>query len=283
MISLEKTSGLPIEMRDDFSLAFGAGVAAVKAQVREFSSMKNYLKDPQAQFGRRDVYHIYRDVSLEADAERIRTAGVQYDLTVIPPGMIGDEFVKTIGHYHPYKPGTAVRYPEVYEVIHGQVFWILQRPSEDFERLEEVYLIRGGRGSKLVVPPSFGHVSVNPTDEVLVLSNWQPRGLEPLYESYETHNGAAYYVTRSERLSKTGSTSTNFEFVPNLSYKSVPELQPAESRELPQYNLRSALPIYFTGTKDLSTLDFLTNPEKYLDDLTVNKLLSPQVYEKFRY
>lgn len=272
MVNLEKYSGLPIEMRDDFSLAFGEGLSPVKPQIRDFSAMKNYLKNPLSSYWRKDVYHMYRNLGLPQHLDLIHKAGLEYDITVIPPGKIGDEFVKTIGHYHVYKPGTTVRYPEVYEVVYGKVFWLFQKASADLERLEGVYLISAERGEKAIVPPGFGHVSINATDDVVVLSNWQRLGNKGVYELYESHNGAAYYVIESERLSRSGKTSRDFEFVPNLQYNQVPKLTPARSRELPQYDLLTALPSYFTATKNLKTLDFLVNPENYLDEFVPEKL-----------
>ena len=276
MISLEKTSGLPLQMREDYSLVFGEEIQPGSQEIREFSALKNFLHDPSGKYWRRDVYHIYRDLGLKTDLEKIHEANLEYDLTVIPPGKIGNEFVKTCGHYHPFKPGTAVRYPEVYEVIYGKIFWLLQSASEDLERLEQVFLISAERGQKIIAPPGFGHTSINPTGDVAVLANWQPRGNQEIYEPYEKFNGAAFYVLESERLSRSGQTSPEFEFTPNLNYKQVPPLLKAQPREFPQYDLLFALPMYFTGMKNLKSLDFLTNPENYTTDLVPERLFSSQ-------
>lgn len=272
MLNLAKYAGLPLEIDDDDYLVFGPGLQNVKPNIREFITVKNYLKNPLSTFPRREVYFMYRDVKRDEDAEKLKTAGLQYDLTVLPPGRIGDEFMKTIGHYHPRKQGTTVRYPEIYEVIHGRAFFILQSASEDFERLYEVYLIEAMRGEKILVPPGFGHMSINPTEDVLVLANIQARGNHGLYEPYESHHGAAYYVTASARLGKSGRTTPDHEFTPNLAYNALPPLQRKKPRELPQYDLLSAIPMYFSAIKNLASLDFLRNPENYLDDLTPNKL-----------
>ncbi|TSA46218.1 hypothetical protein D4R52_00935 [bacterium] len=272
MMRLEKYAGLPIELREDLFLDFAGSVAPVAPAIRDFSSMRSYLKDASSPYWRRDVYHMYRGVAREEHEQAIREANLEYDLTVIPPGKIGNEYVKTIGHYHAYKPGAPVRYPEVYEVVYGKVFWILQSASDDLERLEKVYAISAERGEKIIVPPGYGHVSVNPTDDVLILSNWQSLGNKGIYEPYEKHNGAAYYVTEAHRLGTNGKTTQDFEFAPNLTYNHVPKLIHAKPRELPQYDLRSALPVYFTGTKNLKSLDFLNNPENYLDELIPEKL-----------
>lgn len=272
MVSLEKYSGLPMEMDDDFSLKFGSEIGPVTPKIIEFPFVKNYLKNPHSTYHRRDVYHIYRDVALFKDKDKFHRAGLEYDLTIIPPGKLGDEFVKTIGHYHSYKKGTEIRYPEVYEVVYGKAFFILQSASADLLRLLEVYVVEATRGEKVVVPLGFGHVSVNPTENVLVLANFQASGNQGIYEPYEAHNGAAYYVTESERLGKGGKTVTEYEFVPNLNYSSVPPLKKVRPRELPKYDLLSAIPMYFTAARSFDHLDFLVNPENYLEEILPQKL-----------
>ncbi|OGE79415.1 MAG: hypothetical protein A2751_05265 [Candidatus Doudnabacteria bacterium RIFCSPHIGHO2_01_FULL_46_14] len=272
MINLEKYSGLPIQMRDDYSLVFENGLPPVTPTVREFSAMKSYLKDPSSTFWNKGVYYMYRNIAKPEDREAITNAGIQYDITVVLPGLMGDEFSKTIGHYHSFKPGTQVRYPEIYEVIYGRVVFIIQSATSDLEQLQEAYAIKMERGEKVLVPPGFGHVLVNPTDDVAVTANWQPSANVSDYTSYEKHNGAAYYVVQSKRLGSGGKTSTESKYEPNLNYKNLPKLAETRPRELPQYELRSAIPMYFTGVRDLAKLDLLVNPDSYLDDLTPAKL-----------
>ncbi len=161
-------------------------------------------------------------------------------------------------------------------MIHGRLFLLIQSAPQDWDRISEVYLIEAKRGEKVLVPSGFGHVSINPTEDVLVLSNWQPLGNQGIYEPYEMRNGGAYYVVESQRLTKTGTTTAEFEFVPNLNYKQLSPLKHRQTRDLPQFDLLSALPMYFTATRNLQTLDFLVNPENYLDELVPEKLFTRQ-------
>src|SRR3989344_9304578 len=138
MINLEKASGLPIQMREDFTLVFENGLPSVTPTFREISSMRNYIKDPSATYYRRDVYHFYRDGGFPDDKEALHKMGLQYDLTVITPGKIGDAYAKTIGHFHPFQQGTQIRVGEVYEVISGKAIFVIQSASDDLERLGEV-------------------------------------------------------------------------------------------------------------------------------------------------
>ena len=58
-----------------------------------------------------ELYYMYREVALAHDCDLIRQKGLRYDITVIVPGTLGGEYVKTAGHYHPEKPGTGLTYP----------------------------------------------------------------------------------------------------------------------------------------------------------------------------
>lgn len=273
MLSLEKYSGLPIEMKDDYSLKFGSGLDHSEPLIRDFPSIKNYLKNPLSTYWRRDVYCVYREVSLSKDRDKILNAKLSFNITVIPPGKIGDEFAKTVGHYHPNKAGTSLRFPEVFEVIFGKAFFVLQSASADLEKLKEIYLIEAKRGEKVVVPPGFGHACINPSpDEVLIVANWQAAENEAIHEPYEAKNGAAYYAVESESLAAGGKTVKECKFVPNLSYSLLPQPKRGHGRELPKYDLLSAIPMYFTATRNLQTLDFLVNPENYLEEIVPEKL-----------
>ena len=274
MLNLEKFSGLPISLRDDLSLEFEKGLPPVTPSFRDFSTSRNFYKEPSSTYWRKSVYDMYRSVAFPEHAALFREFGIEYDLTIIPPGRISKEFARTIGHYHSMKPGTTLGWPEIYEVVYGKCFYILQnRVSPDSEKLSEIYIVELERGENLVIPPGFGHVGVNPTDDLLVLSNWQPTANVSDYEPYEKHNGPAYYAVASEHLSASGKTSSEHcEFVPNLSYDLLPKVIHARPRELTQYDLRTALPLYFTGSKNINNLDFLVNPENYLSELTPDKL-----------
>ena len=205
-----------------------------------------------------------------------------------PEENLDNEFIMTKGHAHPRSPaivpgkagGAVVEargYPEIYEVIYGKVFFMIQSATPDLEKLQEACVITVEKGEKAVIPPGFGHVMINASDDVAVTANWQPTANASDYSSYEKHNGAAYYVIESERLSADGKRTTKEpEFVPNLNYKEIPKLIHARPRELPQYNLRSAWPMYASAVQDPAKLDFLPHPANYLEELTPEKLFTNQ-------
>ena len=86
-------------------------IRGVKPGIRMLFDIKNviYDRDWLSSAKNMELYYMYRELSLgKKDALLIKEHGLRYDITVIPPRMLGCEFVKTAGHYHPLVPGTQI-------------------------------------------------------------------------------------------------------------------------------------------------------------------------------
>jgi glucose-6-phosphate isomerase, archaeal len=212
--------------------------------VRTIAEMRSVLADPSCE-GNSPLYFMYRDLA-KSDADRrwLHSHNLRYDLTVIPPCTISGEWVKTKGHYHPRNPaGTG--YPEVYEVLEGEAKYLLQS-----RRLDDVVMISAHAGDIVVIPPEYGHISINPSaDKTLAMANIVSTAFESEYGEYETLHGAAYYAMSNGKLKK------------NPYYPKIPEVRSPD-------NWRSAMqhcckgPLYpLIGNEEM--LRFLNFPEQY--------------------
>jgi glucose-6-phosphate isomerase len=199
---------------------------------------------------------MYRDVHERIVDEKIKEAGLRYDLTVILPKMLGSEFNKTYGHYHPLKDGTGLTYPEVYEVISGTALCLLQKMGKNEDELDEIYLVKVISGEKVIIPPNFGHITINPLSAPLAMSNWVASEFTSEYELYEKNHGGGYYITKSQ-------INSNLQIIKNRHYKKLPKLIKARPKELKQFALDFGKPLYSSGSKNISKLNFLANPEKF--------------------
>jgi len=164
--------------------------------VRTMEDLKPVFRDPRC--GKTGpAYLMFRDVSRSpGDREWLSKNQLRFDVTCIPPADLCGEFVKTKGHYHPENPaGTG--YPEAYQVLSGTAHFLLQ--SRD---LRHVCLVPAGRGDTVIVPPGFGHVTINPEKETLVMANIVASCFESDYRFYEEHRGAAYYELVTCELEK---------------------------------------------------------------------------------
>ena len=198
-----------------------------------------------------DVYYMYRDLSLTRDdAETIKRHELRYDITIIPPLQMGLEFVKTYGHYHPRVTSTSrFTYPEVYEVLDGDAHYLLQSAKNEYS-VDEVLLVKATKGDKVIIPPNYGHVTINPSEKTLKMANWVCRSFESRYESYTQLHGGAYYELINGRLLR------------NRAYDKVPEVRIAYPKEVPEQELMKRKPMYEL-IKEPHLLEFLTAPEQH--------------------
>ncbi len=153
---------------------------------RSVSELSEVLMDPKKSGPEGIAYYMYRDIYMHEN--------LRYDVTVIPPRMFGEEFVKTYGHYHP-EAKEGLSYPEVYQILNGEAVFIMQKPRRD-DSLDCI-ITKCKKGDVVFVPPNYGHVMVNPDkNSTLVSANVVSSSFSSLYEEYKENHGAAYYYTK---------------------------------------------------------------------------------------
>jgi len=141
--------------------------------VRRFRDMKEMFL--QTEEGVDALYYMFRGVDL--------FDSIRYDITVLLPGTVGKEYIKTKGHYHPDS------YPEVYEVLNGKALYLLQKSEEPYDLVDDVIVVEAKAGDKVVIPPHYGHVTINSGEGVLIMSNLVSTMFSSIYEPYERKKG----------------------------------------------------------------------------------------------
>lgn len=261
MVNLEEKIGLPARLMDTGKLSFSPDVDVEKISERKFSDLKPVLQNQNTELSDDSAYTMYRNVKLESDRESIENSGLRFDLTVIPAAKIGNEYIKTSGHYHPNKPGTAISYPELYFVAHGTATYLLQKGEAG--TIADVIVANIAAGEAIIIPPGYGHVTINEEDDTLVMANWISDDFQSIYSDFEKYSGGAYYI-----VDKFGSPG----MVSNDNYGSVPAARGLKpNQEILGTNRMQ--PIY-SFSKNLSVLDFLINPENHQSGLEVDRLFT---------
>ncbi|OGF69457.1 hypothetical protein A3C73_03555 [Candidatus Giovannonibacteria bacterium RIFCSPHIGHO2_02_FULL_44_11] len=232
----------------DVSRRLSGDMAPVLADLPAGRQVSSDLKKDEV------FYTVYRNLEI-VDGK------IRYDVTEIPAGTRGEnEFRKTFGHYHK-KP-----LPEIYEVLEGRAYFLLQRPTspEDQSNIKEVYIAEASAGEKAVIPPKFGHLTINVGESTLVLANWI--GLSEYdYDAYKKYRGGCYYV-----LNK----GANIEFEKNKNYSHVPEIKKLKlKKNLPELGMEKDNPKPILDLKNSpGKMDWLINPENYKELLTIENL-----------
>lgn len=201
------------------------------------------------------LYFMYRDCVLPEDQEIACRLGIRYDITVLLPTRLGCEYNKTKGHYHSEKR-RGLAYPELYEVLEGEALILLQQ--RDGSTVSDVIAITAQAGDKVIVPPNYGHVTINLGETPLKMANWVSRAVESYYGPYEEKNGAAYWVLTPERAGGPR------RYLANIRYGRLPPLRVLSACEVPELNLTRQTPSYDL-IKNSESLRFLSYPEEFSD------------------
>ena len=168
----------------------------VETEIRYLDDMKMVLYDKA--WARTapnfEVYYMQRGIEEKND--------LRYDITIIPPKMLGQEFVKTKGHYH------IGECQELYIVLEGEGIFLMQKRGEG--KIQDVYYVKTTKGDHVLVPSFYGHVTINPTSKILKMGNWISKEYIADYASIETKGGFSYYYTQAG-------------WIKNRNYKEVPK------------------------------------------------------------
>lgn len=257
MKDLSARAGIELGLERPGRLVFGGDLEPVQPDVRTLEQARGVLWNMTAA-GPGELYYMYRGVSRQADRAMFERQRVRYDITVILPGTISGEYVKTVGHYHPSAGDDGVQYPEVYEVISGKAHYLLQKPGAEPLTISDVVIVEALPGDKVLIPPGYGHVTVNPGDEPLVMANLIEREFKSVYEPFSVAHGAAYYEIFEEDIPV---------FVENEHYKEVAEPRLVEPRDHQEFGLVKGTPLYVAFVRRPELFDYLVKPHLFAEAL----------------
>lgn len=229
----------------------GWGGELPEPSVRTAREMRSVLAEPSCDVTG-PLYYMYRNLArTPADRRWLDRQNLRYDLTVIPPKNVCGEYVKTKGHYHPDNP-RGVGYPEIYEVLDGEVNFLLQDRA-----VTDVVLITASKRDIVIIPPGYGHVSINPSqNETLIMANIVSTAFESEYSDYEALHGAAYYQMVDGTLVK------------NHHYQKAPPARRISAASGHGAHRFCREPIYDLVGKD-DALAFLNEPERFIPALEI--------------
>lgn len=215
--------------------------------VRTKSASCQYYIDSNASDASDDVlYWMYTGLALPQDREKIEQCKLRFDMTVIRPGKIGREFIKTIGHYHCKAEGQDEQYPEIYEVVYGKATFFLQD-----ENFMDAVVVEAEPGTKILMPPGYGHITINATSDFLVVSDIVSAKCQSNYCSIRDHKGGTWLLVEDE---------SGKHWIENENYKRHPKLRTIEPGDMPLIFGLSG-PLYANLSDDPKRFKCLNFPE----------------------
>jgi len=173
---------------------------AVETDVRYLNDMKMVLYDQKwaKKAPNSELYYVYRGVK--------KKNGLRYDITVIPPRMLGKEFPKTKGHEHP--KGCL----ELITVLSGKAIFLFQKSKGG--KVFDAYQILAKKGDRVIAPTGYAHITINPGPKKLKIANWIDKKCRGIYDFIEKVQGACYYYTKSGWIK-----NKNYGIIPKLRFE----------------------------------------------------------------
>ncbi len=177
----------------------------IKPDIRYLNDMKDVVYDKKwlKSSPNLKLYYMYRGIK--------EKNGLRYDITIIPPKMLGIEFVKTKGHYH------IGNYGELYIVLKGKAIYLMQKEKNG--EIQDVYYIKAKKGDFIPIPAKYGHITINPSSEELKMANWVSKKCKSDYKPIGKKGGACYYFTKKG-------------WIKNKNYKKVPKLHLKKAKKI---------------------------------------------------
>lgn len=236
-------------------LHFSEGLKGEPVSVRKRQDMALVVLEPE-KLSQESYYYMYRDIRKLQDEAVFRKHNIRYDITVVPAVLNGREYNKTMGHYHPMAGNSNLSFPEIYEVLSGCAHYLLQSSMPPYNKIDEVILIEAVPGDKVVIPPNYGHITINPGKETLVMSNLGVDGEASIYTPYVKFRGGAYYEAVE---------SGKPAMIPNPSYAVHPDLKTLKTPDASAFGLLAAKSLYHSFMENPESFAFLVKPELGLE------------------
>jgi len=173
-------------------------IKSKKPQIRYLNDMKSVLYDQKwaKTASNFELYFMYRGIK--------RKQELRYDITIIPPKMLGREFVKTKGNCN------SKKFQELYTVLKGRAIFLLQKIKKQV--VLDIFAIKAGKGDWVIIPPEYYVVTINSLKQELKIGNWVSEKNNNIYKELEKMKGAGYFYTTSG-------------WVKNKTYKKIQKLR----------------------------------------------------------
>lgn len=258
-------SGLPLYIdEENHVMALSALLKMDGFGRKETGKMVGLLANEENLPAEEPFYDVYRGIAFPEDEKLLQKNDFRYDITIIMPGQINGECKKTSGHYHGWNPARTNTYAEVYEVIKGTALYVLQKsPNFDTENpedlvVEDLILATVHEGETIIIPPNYGHASINIGDGPLVFSNLAYVPCPIHYDPVKHYHGMSYYL-----MKKDGELTAEF----NDRYQNVPQPKFAAVKENPHLGIRFGTPVYQSYKENPEAFRFLAEPDQYVDEI----------------
>lgn len=257
MLNLQAISGLPMSLDDAGQMVFDPAIDIDETKVRRLDELTPVALSPEVCRDNPEIaYSMYNGVSHRDDTTWLTGVPIRYELTLIPARRLDREFIKTFGHLHTAEPGSGLTYAEVCEVLVGTAHFFFQTLDPSGPDAGQAFYIEAKAGDKIIIPPDFDHLTINPGPGPLLFSDVIGLEVRGIYERYRMSRGAAYL--------EIAGADEQAQFIANPHYRRVAPLQKLSLKDYPGLDLTAQTPLYTAFVRSRGeNWPFLTAPSQF--------------------
>lgn len=241
MIDLQPVSGLPLNFDEESEkFRYGEGILFDSVNRIPLTSMLPGLLNKALRYPE-TVYMEHKNIRHQQDDQFLRDTGYQFDVLMLPSGLMGVEFIRShIFYSEPAENCSQVS--EIVECLSGMLTVLLQQNNPkgewDFEtRVKEGLVVKLKQGEKFVIPKGYYYTFINTRVRPTVFSRFYREGCLCDYSRFKREQGLAYFAIRK---------NAKQEIVLNPRYRDIPEIKKvtAATAEMPKPAQFTPDPLY---------------------------------------
>lgn len=255
MIDISRQCGLDIKLDDEsYKFIMAPSLLGGETDTRKLEELRDVLYEKDISEPKK-LYTLFNDMGEPETRKFLSRHGLRYDLGIMPPIKIGCEYIKTIGHYHGVGVANKIPFAEVYEVVHGTAHFVLQKQDIRNDKvLSDIFWVEASEGDRLIMPPEYAHVTINPGPEVLVLSNLAATACRLSYERIVRMGGMGYF-----NIEENGKSV----FVENSNHESLSPIRKVSLDKFENFDIDASKAIYLTAKSNPEKFRFITEPQGF--------------------
>jgi len=247
---LTERAGLAVEI-DSRRLQFKEPVTEPRLSVRTRSNLEAVWREPSRDPADPELYSVYWGTVPIRDEAAFRQQDLDHAYVMILPGTWQGEYFKTQGHYHPPMGENHLGHPELYYVLSGQGLFLLQHAAPPDWQVDDVVVVDVEPGGIVIVPPNYGHLTINTGAEPLVFEAFLANWLQPVTASYQARQGGAAYCLQ---------TPEGPQIVPNERYERLPLIRRISATS---WELATSGVFYSAVASHLDRFAWLREPDSF--------------------
>lgn len=224
---------------------------------RKYSGkMFGLLADTEYKKADEPYYDFYKAIVNNQVRKVFSDSELRYDATVILPGTAGKELKKTAGHFHLPIPGKSYGFPELYQIINGKALFVMQyvdHYKKDKPMLvKDLLLAEVNAGESIIIPPDYGHCTINISKEIMVFVNLVSANSINYYDSVKQSHGMSIYAFKTNN-------GYGVEKNPNYVFECEPRV--VTPMDNPELGITKGQSVYTEFLKNPNAFYYLNDPK----------------------